>query len=111
VYNTQEPYIRQWMRQYYLFFNNSISTVSGSIFEVIAEWVLVVQYFCPSLWIQLQEFGVSVLPQALLQTTINQFTMDILDMEDIDAMEIDDDSSQTRKGVTVKASKTVPIVL
>lgn len=112
LYNSQEPYIRQWMGQYYVFFNNSISTMASNIFEVIAEWVLVVQYFCPNLWKTMQSYGENILPQQLLQTTINQFTLDMLPLrgEPTDAMDIDGDDLAA-KAVTVKKTRVVPIVL
>lgn len=109
LFNTQEPYIRQWMGRYYLFFNNSISTMGDTIYEVVAEWILTVQYFCPPLWKLVQEFGGQLLPKDLLQRTVHQFTLDIYNVYDDQANE--EEQVQKQSTVSTKKSRLVPLVL
>jgi hypothetical protein len=89
--NTKEPYLRQWMGRYYLYYNNHMSFVNTDIYHVLAEWVLVAFKFCPELWENIQDFGYQLLPPVLLAQNNDQFTVDLYTENAEDAMDIDSD--------------------
>ena len=97
LHNSVEPYIRQWMGRYYVTFNNSISTKNATIYEVLAEWVLIAFLYCPALWENIQEFGLAVIPDIMLQQNNSQYSMNMswglqpkAPKDDVDAMDIDE---------------------
>jgi len=104
LHNSVEPYVRQWMGRYYVTFNNSISTQNTTIYQVLAEWILIAFLYCPTLWENIQEFGLAVIPEVLLNQNNSQYSMNMIwglqstpPNEETDAMDIDEPTGEGRE--------------
>lgn len=88
LFNSHEPYIRQWMGRYYLCYNNTISFCNTDIYQVVAEWILIAFKFCPELWELVQTFGTQLLPAYLLVQNNMGYDVDIQHAPRADANEV-----------------------